>query len=248
MTICIDNRSSYRCICIASWYWVGTVGCINVNTEVHADNSSSTVNTFFKLPAYRMARGVNIRPLSWILSQPSCSKIIILICTRLVPIFIGPKSNLCIALPCQPSCWNLFRLMDLIEVVKWIGQNWYVDFSKLLYGFFKIGTWISLSCFMDFFKINTWISLSCYMDLSKLHGFIKVVKWHSYFKTDLVHKTSMQGSRGRGLLQVCPHVASVAWHLPPHPSAHWGLPPTCPALSFLPPSPPVPAPPTDHQL
>ena len=36
-------------------------------------------------------------------------------------------------------------------------------FPKLLHGFVKI---------------DTWISLSCYMDLSKLlHGFVKVVTW-----------------------------------------------------------------------
>ena len=38
-----------------------------------------------------------------------------------------------------------------------------MEFSKLFYGFVKI---------------DTWISLSCYRDLSKvLHGFIKVVTW-----------------------------------------------------------------------
>ena len=44
-----------------------------------------------------------------------------------------------------------------------ICQNWCMYFPKLLHGFVKI---------------DTWISLSCYMDLSKLlHGFVKVVTW-----------------------------------------------------------------------
>ena len=49
-----------------------------------------------------------------------------------------------IALPCKPfSC--------------------YIDFFKLLYGFVKI---------------DTWISLSCYVDLSNLlHGLVKVISW-----------------------------------------------------------------------
>ena len=31
--------------------------------------------------------------------------------------------------------------------------NWYMDFSKLLHGFVKIDTRISLGCYMDFSKL-----------------------------------------------------------------------------------------------
>ena len=52
-----------------------------------------------------------------------------------------------------------------------------MDFSKLLDGFVKIDTRISL-CFSWICKIDRWISLSCYMDLSKLkQGFVKVATW-----------------------------------------------------------------------
>ena len=50
-----------------------------------------------------------------------------------------------------------------------------MDFFKLLNGFVKIFTWISLGCYMDLSKL---IIGSCYVDLSKLlFGFVKVVKW-----------------------------------------------------------------------
>ena len=51
-------------------------------------------------------------------------------------------------------------------------------------------------CF-GFIKIDTWISLSCYMDLSELiHGFVKVVTWifHccSLFSYPLPNKTKLK--------------------------------------------------------
>ena len=67
-----------------------------------------------------------------------------------------------------------------------------MDFSKVLHGFVKFDTWISLSFYMDlwklkdgfskllqgFVKIETGKSLNCNMDLSKLlRGFVKVVTW-----------------------------------------------------------------------
>ena len=72
----------------------------------------------------------------------------------------------------------LFKLLYFSKFLKWICQNWYMDFSRLLHGFFKIDTWISLICHMEFRKFDTWISLNCYMDLSNLlYGFLKVVSW-----------------------------------------------------------------------
>ena len=56
--------------------------------------------------------------------------------------FIGPKSDHCLAQSVSPrfefssDCWIFF------EVVTWICQNCYMDFSKLLHGFVRIGTWI----------------------------------------------------------------------------------------------------------
>ena len=46
-----------------------------------------------------------------------------------------------------------------------------MDFFKLIHGFVKIDTQISLSCYKllyGFVKIHSWISLSGYVDLSKL--------------------------------------------------------------------------------
>ena len=40
-----------------------------------------------------------------------------------------------------------------IEVVTWICQNCYIDFSKSLYGFVIFHTWISLSFYMDLPKL-----------------------------------------------------------------------------------------------
>ena len=66
---------------------------------------------------------------------------------------IGPKSDHCLI---PESLKVLVVKLDLL------------DLSKLLHGFVKIDTWISLSV--------TWICQGCRMDLSKmLHGFIKVV-------------------------------------------------------------------------
>ena len=62
-------------------------------------------------------------------------------------IFFGPESDHCLVLS---VCQSPF--------LSKICQSFYMDFSKLLHGFVKI---------------DTWISLSCYMDLSKLmHGFL----------------------------------------------------------------------------
>ena len=62
-------------------------------------------------------------------------------------------------------CLHLFLTFFYLPLVLnfncWICQRCYMDFSKLLHGFLKI---------------DTCISLICYMDLSKLlHGFFKVV-------------------------------------------------------------------------
>ena len=51
-------------------------------------------------------------------------------------------------------------------------------------------------CF-GFIKIDTWISLSCYMDLSELiHEFVKVVSWifqsYSFFTYPLPNKTKLK--------------------------------------------------------
>ena len=62
-----------------------------------------------------------------------------------------------------------FRCLDKI----W--QKCYMNFTKLLNGFVKIDTWISLSCYMDlsklihgFLQVVTWICQKWYMDFSKL--------------------------------------------------------------------------------
>ena len=53
------------------------------------------------------------------------------------------RSLLCLASPC--SRWILFKLSDvtklldgILEVVTWICQNWYMNFSKLLHWFVKV--------------------------------------------------------------------------------------------------------------
>ena len=96
---------------------------------------------------------------------------------RSKPCCVSPSVSQC-------SCWILlkldlsklllgfpFKFIDgfvkieiwIFWVVKWMCQNWHMDFSKLLH-------W--------FVKIDTWMSLIFYMNLSKfLHGFVKVVTW-----------------------------------------------------------------------
>ena len=56
---------------------------------------------------------------------------------------------------------NFTQYVGYVKVVRWIS-------NKLLYGFCKIDTWISLSCHM-------YLSKDCYMDFSEvLNGFVKV--------------------------------------------------------------------------
>ena len=78
-----------------------------------------------------------------------------------LPIFIGHKSNHCLALSVSPSLIPYFEF----SLNHWFCQSFHMDLSKLSYGLAKIDTRISL-----FF---TWISLCFYMDLSKfLLGFL----------------------------------------------------------------------------
>ena len=105
------------------------------------------------------------------------------------------------ALPCQSLrhwvhalCQHLSELFKMIHgffwLIKWICQNWFMDFSRLLHQSVKIVflyffTWICQNQYVDFsmlvhgfVKIVTWISLLYYMDLSKLiHGFLFVGTW-----------------------------------------------------------------------
>ena len=63
------------------------------------------------------------------------------------------------SLPClvSPSLTEC-SLWDL----SWICQNFYMDFSKLLDGFVKTDTWISLSSVLNrYVKFDTWISCTC---------------------------------------------------------------------------------------
>ena len=71
-------------------------------------------------------------------------------------------------------------LMDCSIVVTWICQQFYMDFSYLLHGFFY-------GCNMDFSKL---ICQSSYMDLFKLlHGFVKDV---FYISLPLLNETKLK--------------------------------------------------------
>ena len=88
-------------------------------------------------------------------------------------ILIVPKSDHCLVLSVSQPVRHSLALLNFAQIVgfvKWISL-------KLLHGFVKIDTGISLTYCMDFselifgfLKVDIWISLSCYVDLSKLLG------------------------------------------------------------------------------
>ena len=84
-----------------------------------------------------------------------------------------------------------FVQIAFVKVVRLICQNWYRDFYKLVYGFVKFDTWISLySCYLDFSNlihiflwVVTWICLSCYMALpTKQSWSLTKACWRFYFE------------------------------------------------------------------
>ena len=99
-----------------------------------------------------------------------------LICFRQVSFSWDPSPI--IYLPCK-SLWRSLLFFNFAQIVGFVKVVRRISL-KLLHGFVKIDTWISLSCYMDFskllhgfFKVDSWISVSCYMELSKLiHGFL----------------------------------------------------------------------------
>ena len=90
-----------------------------------------------------------------------------------------------IILPCLVSQSvrhsSLSTLFKDVGIDTWISLSCYKDFSKLIYGFFKIDIWISL--WYGLVKIDTqislvatWISQNWYMDFPELlHRFFKLL-------------------------------------------------------------------------
>ena len=87
-----------------------------------------------------------------------------LICFRQVSFSWDPSPI--IYLPCK-SLWRSLLFFNFAQIV----------------GFVKVVRRISLKLLHGFVKIDTWISLSCYMDLSKLkHGFLDLL--HGFVNID----------------------------------------------------------------
>ena len=64
------------------------------------------------------------------------------------------------------SCWIWLKLdlLKLLLIVRWICQNWYMDFSKLLHGFVKNCKWIYQNWQMNVSKLLHGFCQSCRMD------------------------------------------------------------------------------------
>ena len=62
---------------------------------------------------------------------------------------IDPSPLPCLVAKSSSLLLTNFVQIGFIKVVRWICQNWYMDFSESLDGCVKIDTWISLSYSMD---------------------------------------------------------------------------------------------------